>query len=401
MKIGWIDFSEKDRRKAIDILRLLQEQGAIDELGIGVVRDSFSNIFFPGSSTIQTRAKYFFIVPYAIKTCCDNPRYHNVPEIRSALDYMERTCAMKMRDGKDHDGVIGSDSLPHKWVVRRPSSIYWNGIRTLGFLTNKYMSIDECIKESIDRRGKEKISNWMVDGEENEQDDRDAGHEALRPLWNLPPYPWNWIENLDVALSLEEAKALRDAISKLDGSLYKFVLDNNLNLSQYTSSGLAFRALYQDQKDVLPEGLGHLMQMAVWTDTLVYLCRILFNRSLSEDRNSWAMDEWNAWNSEPYLSEVRSLDLDEVFAFLRLPDRGVKSFLKKMREYILIGDDTSAKRLLEEWEIRLKGEKRSKLRRRNEFSDDTWIGGGHLDYRLYSAARIINDIYATEGRFSV
>ena len=298
MNIGWIDFSERERRKVIDIIHLLQEQGAIDELGIGIVRDGFANAFFPGSSTIQTRAKYFFIVPYAIKACCENQRYHNVLEIRKALDDMERSCALIMKDGKDHDGVIGSDVLPHKWVVRRPSSIYWNGIRTFGLFTNRYMSIDECIRESIARRGKEKVSNWMEDGEENEQDDRDAGHEALRPLWNLPPIPKNWMDSLNVALSPEEAKMLRDAISRQEGSLYKYILDNNLKLAKYTSSGQAFRALFYDKKDVLPAKLRYLMQMAVWTDTLIYLCRILFNRSLSENRNQKAKDEWAIWNTD-------------------------------------------------------------------------------------------------------
>ena len=45
-------------------MNLLSEQGAVDELGTGIVRDAFANYFFPGTSTIQTRAKYFLIVPY-------------------------------------------------------------------------------------------------------------------------------------------------------------------------------------------------------------------------------------------------------------------------------------------------------------------------------------------------
>ena len=42
-------------------------QGAVDELGIGIIRDAFANYFFPGTSTIQTRAKYFLIVPYVLR----------------------------------------------------------------------------------------------------------------------------------------------------------------------------------------------------------------------------------------------------------------------------------------------------------------------------------------------
>ena len=65
MQLGWIDFSKEDRQKALDVINLLSEQGAVDELGIGVIRDAFANYFFPGTSTIQTRAKYFLkdIIP--------------------------------------------------------------------------------------------------------------------------------------------------------------------------------------------------------------------------------------------------------------------------------------------------------------------------------------------------
>lgn len=54
MPLGWIDFSKTERSK------VLTERGTLDELGIAPIRDGFSNLFFPGTSTIQTRAKYFF-----------------------------------------------------------------------------------------------------------------------------------------------------------------------------------------------------------------------------------------------------------------------------------------------------------------------------------------------------
>ena len=62
MKLGWIDFSEKDRKRALEVIQNLTEQGAVDEIGIGVVRDAFSDYFFPGTSTVQTRAKCHFLI---------------------------------------------------------------------------------------------------------------------------------------------------------------------------------------------------------------------------------------------------------------------------------------------------------------------------------------------------
>ena len=64
MPLGWIDFSKTERNKVLSVLDLLSEAGTLDELGIAPVRDGFANLFFPGTSTIQTRAKYFMIVPY-------------------------------------------------------------------------------------------------------------------------------------------------------------------------------------------------------------------------------------------------------------------------------------------------------------------------------------------------
>lgn len=56
MQIGWVDFSKTERDKVVSILRLLGTQTALDELGIGTVRDAFSDMLFPGISTLQTRA---------------------------------------------------------------------------------------------------------------------------------------------------------------------------------------------------------------------------------------------------------------------------------------------------------------------------------------------------------
>ena len=53
-----VDFSKTERDKVVSILRLLGTQTALDELGIGTVRDAFSDMLFPGISTLQTRAKY-------------------------------------------------------------------------------------------------------------------------------------------------------------------------------------------------------------------------------------------------------------------------------------------------------------------------------------------------------
>jgi hypothetical protein len=65
-QIGWIDFSPEHRARVAAVLDLLKPEGVVDELGIGSIRDAFADRMFPGISTIQTRAKYFFIIPYIL-----------------------------------------------------------------------------------------------------------------------------------------------------------------------------------------------------------------------------------------------------------------------------------------------------------------------------------------------
>lgn len=45
MPLGWIDFSKDERNKVLNVIHLLDEPGAVDELGIGAVRDAFADYF--------------------------------------------------------------------------------------------------------------------------------------------------------------------------------------------------------------------------------------------------------------------------------------------------------------------------------------------------------------------
>ena len=60
----WLDYSERDRRRALDVVDLLREPSTVDELGLEAVRDVFADLLFPGTSTIQTRARYLLFVPW-------------------------------------------------------------------------------------------------------------------------------------------------------------------------------------------------------------------------------------------------------------------------------------------------------------------------------------------------
>ena len=60
----WLDYSEHERRRALDVISLFKYQDTRDELGLASIRDAFAECFFPGTTTIQTRARYFLFVPW-------------------------------------------------------------------------------------------------------------------------------------------------------------------------------------------------------------------------------------------------------------------------------------------------------------------------------------------------
>src|SRR6202035_6164310 len=61
---AWLDFNTAERERTQRILALFEERETRDELGLGAIRDSFADHLFPGTSTIQTRLRYLFFVPW-------------------------------------------------------------------------------------------------------------------------------------------------------------------------------------------------------------------------------------------------------------------------------------------------------------------------------------------------
>jgi len=64
----------------MDVVKLFRERDTVDELGVGTARDAFSNYFFPGTSTIQTRAKYMLFIPWVYKKLENNKKFEELSE---------------------------------------------------------------------------------------------------------------------------------------------------------------------------------------------------------------------------------------------------------------------------------------------------------------------------------
>lgn len=395
MQLGWIDFSREDREKVLDVINLLQEPGAVDEIGIGVVRDAFANIFFPGTSTVQTGAKYFLIVPYILKEATDG-RYRNydLRKILQKIDDEEKSCGIRlMHNCPGEEGIIGRRVLPQKWVARKPSSIYWNGIRTYGICTLD-ISIPELVKASIVLHANNQFTNWGNKGDtaDSDCDDADAGADLSTHFFNIPDdYYKDWRTSLTIDLTLSEAEFLRKMIeASVPDTLMGYLLKNNVDVAKYTS----FEALYEDIGLSVPAELNRLMKLACEFNRLVYTAHVRYNYILFNGQNDDAVEEWTY--IEKNMQYMMAVDVDDVLKTLRISNPNLRSFLRSFKNALLAGDLAAADQVLINREINIKTRNRAKLCKREDYSDYKWVGGRYLDFRFSSAKRILLDIYHGE-----
>lgn len=125
----WLDYSEHDRQKALEVVWLFAEKGTVDELGIGTVRDAFSDILFPGTSTLHTRARYFFFIPWTYKRL-EARQWGSAAEVAAQARKDEIALINALTESEDTEGVIGIDA--RETLKNLPSLVYWQGLQTIG-----------------------------------------------------------------------------------------------------------------------------------------------------------------------------------------------------------------------------------------------------------------------------
>ena len=143
-RFGWVDFAEEDRRRVMEILHLFGEHEIREELGIGTVRDAFSDTLLPGTSTLHTRAKYMLFVPWTFMLLEKKAVLSH--EIESRSREYEISLINALLNAGEEDGVIGR--VARKNLKLLPSYMYWSGLaiwgirRLQGSLQQYFRSLD-------------------------------------------------------------------------------------------------------------------------------------------------------------------------------------------------------------------------------------------------------------------
>lgn len=126
--LSWIDNNKEAREKVLGLLSQFNEKDSRDELGIGSIRDRISDLLFSGTSTIQTRLRYFFFVPWLYQEV--GKPHLNDSEPQKTIDELERNLINTLMQSDDLDGVFGKTSGVA--LKRLPSSVYWSGLEKWG-----------------------------------------------------------------------------------------------------------------------------------------------------------------------------------------------------------------------------------------------------------------------------
>lgn len=125
---AWLDYSERERRKMLEVVDLFKETGTRDELGIASVRDSFGDLLFPGTSTVMTRARYYLLVPWTYQRL-EQKRVGSA-KIADRVRREEVSLIEAIERCDDNEGNIGKYSRAA--LKRLPSSVYWHGLAVWG-----------------------------------------------------------------------------------------------------------------------------------------------------------------------------------------------------------------------------------------------------------------------------
>lgn len=397
VQLGWIDFSKSERGKVLSVLALLQEGGTLDELGIAPIRDGFSNIFFPGTSTVQTRAKYFLIVPYILRDL-ERSSETSPTALRRLLDDAERRCGEDLfAKNRNEPGLIGRVSLSHKrWVKRPPSEIYWNGLRQFGIFSGGNLTLTEYLRicGGLKKRKSDlkKLGNRNDKAEENECDDKDAGNTGGFRFWRVPTYQPQWKDQLQMELTPAEADFLKKQITatQADTMLGCILRENMTEILDCEDFDMLSALIHR-----FPEQIQQDYRMAQQFSHFLYIIRTVYNIIVSDGRNEAANRTHELLH--PRWAEDADIDLDAIFARLGIAANvTLCKFLRTAKACILDDDYDGLCKCIRDREILLKGTSRAKTTHPGQFDPDAWFGGGYLDYRFSRAKMILRDMMECE-----
>ena len=392
---SWVDFSEEDRQKMMDVVHLFSEHEARDEMGIGTVRDALAEFLFPGTSTIQTRAKYFLFVPWIYRAL----EQKRVPSAKigaeARKDEVELIDAL-LASG-DKAGLIGQDRKGD--LQRLPSVIYWAGLRS--WRIQRYPGSRDQYHRILDFLYRQRRD--VVRGEDGETV-TDVPLETWHP--GLPDPPQGFPKVASMALTANESKYLQERI---------VTSHPNTLLARLAFSGQTVDCDFPWEHPIvlsLPEQLQSVIAHARNFSEVIYGAALLYNLLLARARSDkewevgyasdlaeWAeMIEGRGKELRRWYSERDQFWTCSALRDARIPER-TRWFIEEWLGLSLggssvesISSSDAAVGLIKSREYMLK---RERARLHNRRALDRWGGNAgafRQDYRWSTVKVILRDI---------
>jgi hypothetical protein len=379
----------------LNVINLFKEQESRDELCIGTIRDSFAEFFFPGTSTIQTRARYMLFVPWIYQDL--EKKSISSAKIAGRARDEELALIRTLKSNSQTDGLIGI--LSGDTLKRLPSNIYWNGLGVWGIrlfpgeqsFYNRY--IDDFYN----------IRKNCVKG-----DDKEPLSGKSRENWHqgVPPKPDNFPADAKFELTQEEAQYLKERILTLHNNslLAKLIVSNQNVDSRYIWEHPILNDLDDQLKGFIESShnfsdvingaallYNHMLAVKLNNDELIatFTTRISeWTENISsryDNITDWASSSDNFWYSTPLLNSV-------IHPFTKkfVTEWIEEVILRKNYQTLILSDE--AKRIIYKRETTLK---RGRSRLENVRALERWSGDsgtGRIGYRWHIAKRIITDI---------
>ena len=286
MQIGFINFNTDEKKRVAKMMQLLQESEAIEELGIGRVRDHFSNTLFLGISTLQHHAKYFAVMPSLYyHTAYKSKKFQTIAEVDRYIKEAEVQITRQLSENPDGTlkmdatGITGINTYKdaindyRKFVKYDPAYIYGSGLAKYGIIPDT--GIERLILELNRKHYADPHNKKMLKNEDETNDAGDFADDKQVIKTCGESYQFFDGKTMSLALSEKEATFLKDRINNTcQGTLLLFLIDGKSDIPV----NMEYYGINKLLEDVTPDVVD-IYHKSVLFSKLIHLIDWRFNYS--------------------------------------------------------------------------------------------------------------------------